>query len=309
MSASYGALGQPSDTFEAAIYDEDASIIDVKKSASSPKSFKILARSATIATITLISIGAIAMFDVNTFSSSARYHEIAKLSVTSSSKILTINTVSNNYGVQDLSAMLPYPFLNGSFLIEPYKEATIDLSEPIDGCTYSWLIVSKSVPIKEYSGTSLDGSIVVTLPTVGEYTFTATETCDDASVSARELDMSLWVKYVRRELTSLTEDDREEFLDAFHTLWTVSTTEGVVLYGSRYKSINYFATLHNDGGGNGVCDEFHGGHGFLNNHMYLSAYLEQSLQLVNPRVALNYMEYTKYFESAEFKTRKCNIEF
>lgn len=309
MSALYGALDQPSDTFEAVFHEDDIEIIDIKGSESPQKSWKIFKRSATIATITLISIGAMAMFDVNTISSSTRYNEVAKLSVTSKSNSLAISSVSNNYGVQDLSAMLPYPFLNGSFLIEPHREATIDLAEPLDGCKYSWLIASKSVPIKRYAGISLDGTIVVTLPTVGEYTFTAAETCADTSVSARKLDMSLWVKYVRRELSSLTEDDREEFLDAFHKLWTVSTTEGVVLYGSRYKSINYFATLHNDGGGNGVCDEFHGGHGFLNNHMYLSAYLEQSLQLVNPRVALNYMEYTKYFESAEFKTRECNIEF
>jgi hypothetical protein len=68
--------------------------------------------------------------------------------------------------------------------------------------------------------------------------------------------------------------------------------------------MNYFATLHNDGGANAVCDEFHGGLGFLNNHMFLSAYLEQSLQLVNPRVALHYMEYTKYFETGAFKYRK-----
>ena len=77
----------------------------------------------------------------------------------------------------------------------------------------------------------------------------------------------------------------------------------MVLYGDRFKSVNYFATLHNDGGGNAACDEFHGGLGFLNNHIYLSAYLEQSLQLVNPAVALHYMEYSKYFESLEFHER------
>lgn len=308
MSASYGALGHPSNICEAVLHKDDAAIIDNKRSELSQKSWKVFKRSATIATVTLLSIGAIAMFDVNTSGSSVRNSEVAKLLITSTSESLLISSVSNNYGVQDLSAMLPYPFLDGSFLVEPYRESTIELAEPIDGCTYSWLMISKSVPVKEYQGISLDGVIVVTLPTVGEYTFTAKETCDGASVSERELKMSLWVKYVRRELSSLTVDDREEFLDAFHKLWTVSTTEGVVLYGSRYKSINYFATLHNDGGGNGVCDEFHGGHGFLNNHMYLSAYLEQSLQLVNPRVALHYMEYTKYFESTAFRTRECNIK-
>ena len=59
--------------------------------------------------------------------------------------------------------------------------------------------------------------------------------------------------------------------------------------------------IHNDAAGNGVCDEFHGGLGFVSNHVYLSSFLEQSLQLVNPRVALHYMDYSKYFESDAFQ--------
>ena len=64
--------------------------------------------------------------------------------------------------------------------------------------------------------------------------------------------------------------------------------------------------VHNDGGGNGICDEFHAGIGFINNHLYLGMYLEQSLRLVNPRVSLHYMEYSKYFSSNEFQTHVSN---
>ena len=217
---------------------------------------------------------------------------------------LLVSSVSNEYGVRDSSLMLPYTFLVDALLIEPYKEATITLTDPLEGCSYDWYLTLIDDDAVVLSGASLDGSILVTLSSVGEYTFTAAESCGDISDSSRSLTMSVWVKYVRRELSSLNDVDREEFLDAFHTLWTVSTTDGKTLYGSRYKSVNYFATLHNDGGGNPVCDEFHGGLGFLNNHMYLSAYLEQSLQLVNPRVALHYLEYNKYFETAAYKKRK-----
>jgi hypothetical protein len=94
--------------------------------------------------------------------------------------------------------------------------------------------------------------------------------------------------------------DREEFLDAYRTLWDVSTSEGVTLYGDRYKSLMYLAMVHNDAGANQICDEFHAGSGFLNNHVLLGSYLEQSLRLVNPRVSLHYMEYTKYFTSDDF---------
>jgi hypothetical protein len=216
---------------------------------------------------------------------------------------LTFSSVSNEYGIYDSTVMLPYTFLTDSFLMEPYKESTIVLHDISSECSYDWSFTKVSNNSIASSGTSTDGSIIVTLSSVGEYTFDVSTSCD----SSIGLSMTVWVKYVRRELSSLHEADRESFLDAFHTLWTVSTVDGMALYGDRYKSIHYFAVLHNDGGSNTVCDEFHGGLGFLNNHMYLSAYLEQSLQLVDPGVALHYMEYTKYFSNSTFTDHLNNL--
>jgi hypothetical protein len=116
--------------------------------------------------------------------------------------------------------------------------------------------------------------------------------------------MQVWVKYVRRELTSLTDSDRTSFLDALSTLWKVNTVDGIEAYGANYKSLYYFASIHNDAGANGVCDEFHGDQGFINNHMMLSAYLEQSMQLVDPSTCLHYMDYSKYFSNSTFTERK-----
>lgn len=190
-------------------------------------------------------------------------------------------------------------------MIEPYKETTIKLSGVSEGCSYAYTVTSVSDSSNTVSGETVvagtEGEIRLTLVKVGEYMMTVSDSC-----SAEPLNQNVWVKYVRRELSTLNDVDREEFLDAFHTLWTVNTVEGMKLYGERYKSLHYFASLHNDGGGNSVCDEFHGGVGFLNNHMYLSAYLEQSMQLINPKVALHYMEYTKYFESEGFATHLGN---
>jgi hypothetical protein len=44
--------------------------------------------------------------------------------------------------------------------------------------------------------------------------------------------------------------------------------------------------------------------GFVNNHMYLTNYFEQILQMVEPRTALHYMDYTKYFGTEVFEQRK-----
>jgi hypothetical protein len=74
------------------------------------------------------------------------------------------------------------------------------------------------------------------------------------------------VKYIRRELSTLTEEDRDIFLKAYYKLWTVNTVDGQHKYGAAYKSLYYFASLHNDGGGNFLCDEFHGGIGTMTCH-------------------------------------------
>ena len=160
----------------------------------------------------------------------------------------------------------------------------------------------KSIVDTNLAAVGVSGEIKLTLAKVGEYTMVVDDSCN----AGESLTQNLWVKYVRREVSTLTDNDREEFLDAFHTLWEVNTVDGMAKYGERYKSLHYFAALHNDGGGNSVCDEFHGGVGFLNNHMYLSAYLEQSMQLVNPKVCLHYIEYTQYFESDGFKKHLTN---
>jgi hypothetical protein len=173
-------------------------------------------------------------------------------------------------------------------------------------CHYAWALTSVSDDGIDHSGISLTDSFNVQPQATGQYTFTVDEVCHSSTstTESRKVSKDVWVKYVRRELTTLLDDDREEFLDAFHTLWTTSTVEGKLKYGENYKSLYYLAALHNDGGGNGVCDEFHGNVGFINNHVMQSAYLEQSLQLVNPRVALHYMDYTKYFSSASWDQRK-----
>ena len=314
VMASYGAL-------EAAMGDTTGNTIDTQNDIDSTNYLhgdyyrkKTTYFSAVIAvvSITLVAIGFILMVDVISSTDGKTSYLSAKRTPTFSnspvffgvnSDTLRISSVSNEYGERDSSATSPYKFLIYSYLVEPYKETTVTLTSLSSGCSYDWQFSSVISGVVAASGTSEDGVIVFTLAGVGEYLFGVSEMCADAYNSHREISETMWVKYVRRELSSLNDVDREEYLDAFHTLWTVSTTEGKILYGDRYKSVKYFATLHNDGGANSVCDEFHGSVGFLNNHMYLSSYLEQSLQLVNPRVALHYMEYSKYFESDAFQKR------
>jgi hypothetical protein len=222
----------------------------------------------------------------------------------SSSMEALVISASNEYGDPSVS-MLPYPFLQDALLAEPYKQTTFTISNTQSGCSYTWSITDSTGGVVQVNGGFTKGQLTTSsLRTVGEYSLSVSESgCDDSSY-ARTLTKSVWVKYVRRELSSLTDSDRETFLDALSTLWKVDTLQGVALYGSKYKSLYYFASIHNDAGANGVCDEFHGDQGFINNHMMLSAYLEQSLQLVEPRTCLHYMDYSKYFGDPSFTDRK-----
>ena len=163
--------------------------------------------------------------------------------------------------------MFPYPFLQDGILIEPYKETTISING-INGNNFYWSIVKKNDPSISFHGTSDDPSkldFTVTLTDLGQYVLTVEEQFDgmrDIS-SMRTLKQSIWVKYVRRELSTLTDSDREDFLNAMHLLWDISSKKGSSKYTDRFKSLAYFALIHNDGGGNFICDEFRGGTGII----------------------------------------------
>jgi hypothetical protein len=242
-------------------------------------------------------IGAIVTTSLIVYAGVGRSATFFRSSTSLSSDTLTV-TVANEYG-NYMDNLFSYPFLDDSLLAEPYRVTTYTVTNAGDSCTYSWALTATSF---SQSGSTTDGVFRATAGAAGKYSLSISESCTDGT--ARSLDQDVYVKYIRRELTSLNEADRIEFLDAFHTLWEVNTVDGQARYGDRYKSLYYLATIHNDAGSNPVCDEFHGDSGFVNNHMMLSSYLEQSLQLVNPRVALHYMDYSKYFESDDFKNRK-----
>jgi hypothetical protein len=52
--------------------------------------------------------------------------------------------------------------------------------------------------------------------------------------------------YVKREVRSLTLEDREAFLNAMHTLWKVPTLQGRDKYGPEYTGSDVFVSVHAD---------------------------------------------------------------
>ena len=108
-------------------------------------------------------------------------------------------------------------------------------------------------------------------------------------------------KYVRREIRRLRRADRDAYLDAFQTLMTVNSSEGVARYGAGYQPLDYFVKMHLNLAADRECDRMHDGMGFMTNHAALTSAFERGLQRVDPRVAMPYWDYTQ--DEYMFRTR------
>ena len=131
------------------------------------------------------------------------------------------------------ASILPYPFLSASetVFVEPYKETTLSVTNAMTNCAYTWTIHNDKTPSLTYTGAIVTAIVSGT----GQYTLTLNEMCDDGKTIGRSITTDLWAKYVRRELLSLSDRDREEFLDALQMTYLVNTREGSI--NTPYQSI------------------------------------------------------------------------
>lgn len=225
----------------------------------------------------------------------------------------TLIKVSNEYG-EITYKKYPYPFLKRDLFAEVYKKNTLTFASNLDlpngvdqsDCQFSHIIESHgqtdSIIIQE--GEFLSGETFFQPTLSGKYSLSISAVCTTTSWTFPT--MTIYSKYVRRNILELTEEDKEIFLNAYITLWKVSTSDGKKLYGDGYRSMNYFTMVHNDGSTSGVYDQFHGDIGFFPNHMWLSAYVEQSLQAVDPRTCLPVYFYPNDFASESFLSHISN---
>lgn len=118
----------------------------------------------------------------------------------------------NFYHVRDGKPGQDYPWLKGIKLIEPYRETTLAVTNARDGFEYRWTVrpeYGDEPAVMEVSGVKavivlkkLDGHVI------------SLEEMDSAGRVTRRLDETVIVKYVRREIRTLTDSEREELLDA-----------------------------------------------------------------------------------------------
>lgn len=121
-------------------------------------------------------------------------------------------TAMNIYHARDGKPGDGYPWLENVKLIEPYRNTTLTVTNPREGFRYSWEVRDGSRAEKPYLVASGEET-VVSLSRL-ELNLLSLEEIDSEGMVARRLDEAVMVKYVRREIRTLTEAERTELLDA-----------------------------------------------------------------------------------------------
>lgn len=183
------------------------------------------------------------------------------------------------------SAVTSYPWTN---VVEPWRTTT--LTALAGGVA---LDDSRNV-----TWTLQDGNAMHTLHGVRvEFQFTSLGKAKVRWATANDavsVEGEVMVKYVRREVRTLTDADRERFLDALGVVYSVPTETGLTEYGygPKYQHISYFARKHLAGAAARDCDHWHDDAGLMVHHMSFTLELEQALQAVDPAVTVPYWDYT-----------------
>eukprot|EP00752_Nemacystus_decipiens_P016248 g14528.t1 len=202
-------------------------------------------------------------------------------------------------------------------LAEPYKPSTMELldwPESGENLEYRWDVAGhlqgygRAVEALFTTVGTFDCSVVAFDPTL-----TGRDPAlrggptgnEEAARVAGPYEFTVRVKYVRREIRSLTDLDREMFFNAVSVMQRVPSGVGQLVYGSHYYSKDYLTRLHLYYGGTKDCDHWHQGAGFVTSHMGLTLMYEQSLQAVNPAVTVPYWDFTlesTFFGASDFRT-------
>ena len=189
-----------------------------------------------------------------------------------SSTLMATNEMIDHYGAEGQD----YPWMDG-LLVEPHYETTFVSSNTAK----VWTVTSAETG--EVVASSTATQFVHTFTAVGKFYIT-TDADDSGTVH---------VKYVRREIRSMTTAARLKLFEAWHVV-IKEKDEKVARekYGDDFTSLRKLAALHNNWAGAQECDHLHDGMGFITTHVAMNRIFELSLQSVDPSVSLPYWEYT-----------------
>lgn len=122
-------------------------------------------------------------------------------------------TVTNFYHERDGKPGALIPWLSGVKLAEPYRDTTLEVTEPRDGHTYKWEVRNIDNQA-EVLATATGVKVQMIFEKLDLNMVVLVEVHNESGRCSRELTDTVMVKYVRREIRTLTDDEREELLDA-----------------------------------------------------------------------------------------------
>jgi len=148
-------------------------------------------------------------------------------------------TTKNEYGYYEG----PYPWLSlgdGAQLVEPYRDTTVKLAGTLyddeNDYTFKWSVKGSNEKLETEEEEFYGSKIYITYLKTGIFGVTV-RVYNETGVYLGRYSSTLIVKYVKRELRSLTLADREAFLSAAVQLWTYTTDDGREIYGEDFVSI------------------------------------------------------------------------
>ena len=150
-------------------------------------------------------------------------------------------------------------FCLGPLWLRPYRDYYLTMSAlVVDGVDVSDQIgddytVSYIIDYETYSGSPT----TVFVESVGVLNATVLVSYQGTQIS--ETVTPIAVKYMRREIRSLTDADRSKWVSSMKVLYEVSTEEGQATYGPNYYSAEWFSAQHLNGAGRNDCDHWHDG--------------------------------------------------
>jgi hypothetical protein len=186
-----------------------------------------------------------------------------------------------------------YPF---KFIVEPHKVTTLVVQEPAELTVLGGTEVSYHWNVKDDATLGWGNTFEHTFTSTGKKEIHlaryVTDLATGEQTQTHHLTEYVSSKYVKRELRSMSDKDREGFLTALQTVYTTSTSDGVSKYGEHYVGIEDLVKAHLSAAGTKDCDHWHDDAGIMVHHLSFTLKMELALQAVDPAVTIPYWEYT-----------------
>jgi len=200
-------------------------------------------------------------------------------------------SVYNEYNIIQGQPGQQYPWITMP-VVEPYRTTTLkviltseDSNIDDSDITYYWTIGGDQM---RYEGQIIQYEF----QKIAYYNISVIQVQKSTKQTLQSTMQEVICRYVRREIRSLTDTDREDFLSALELAYSVSSEEGKQKYGPNFVNAQTLVAIHNKRAGDINCDHMHDGYGFMNSHVALTLVFEMSLQSINPKITIPYWDYT-----------------